>query len=328
MTRYNASLSRAVTMIAIGGAVAIGSFAAIAQETFPNKPIQVVIHSKYGGGTDTTARVMMIRSRRTLGVDMNVVAKRGGSGAKAHAYAMGKPKDGYTILALTQSHLYTIARGKSPITIDDVVGIARAMDDPTFITVNAKSSYKTLKDLINASKKKALNWGVAQVGGTEHIGLAQFAKVAGFGKNFKVIPFGSGAQMITALMSGAIDATLPNVSEAGSAVQDGTFRALAVMAEKRLGGYPDVPSTYELGYKVKTSTTRGYWVLKGTPQDRIEVLSKALVKAMKHDAFANYLKSAGLSVEESVAGWEVWDKHIKEEYAKAVSALTDLGLLK
>ena len=51
---------------------------------------------------------MMIRSRRTLGVDMNVVAKRGGSGAKAHAYAMGKPKDGYTILALTQSHLYTI----------------------------------------------------------------------------------------------------------------------------------------------------------------------------------------------------------------------------
>jgi putative tricarboxylic transport membrane protein len=326
MTRYNTRLSRVVTMIAIGGAFAIGSFAAIAQETFPSKNIEVVIHSKYGGGTDTTARMMMIRSRRVLGVDMSVVAKRGGSGAKAHAYAMGKAKDGYTLLALTQSHLYTIARGKSPITIDDVVGVARAMDDPTFITVDAKSSYKSLADLINASKGKALNWGVAQVGGTEHIGLAQFAKVAGI--KFKVVPFGSGAQMIQALMSGAIDATLPNVSEAGSQVQDGTFRALAVMAEKRLGGYPDVPSTFELGYKVKTSTTRGYWVLKGTPQDRIEALSKGLVKAMKHEVFANYLKSAGLSVEESVAGWEVWDKHIKEEYAKAVSALTELGLIK
>ena len=297
-----------------------------AQEKFPSKPIQIVIHSKYGGGTDTTARMMMIRSRRVLGVDMSVVARRGGSGAKAHQYALGKPKDGYTVLALTQSHLYTIARGKSPLKIDDVVGVARAMDDPTFITVSSSSEYKSLADIVNASKTKALNWGVAQVGGTEHIGLAQFAKVAGI--KFKVVPFGSGAQMVQALMSGAIVATLPNVSEAGSQVKDGTFRALAVMAEKRLNDYPNVPTTYEVGYKVKTSTTRGYWVLKGTPQDRIEVLSKGMVKAMKHEVFANYLKSAGLTVEDSVAGHEVWTKHIKEEYAKAENALKDLGLIK
>ncbi len=298
----------------------------IGQEKFPDKPIEVVIHSKYGGGTDTTARMMMIRTRRTLGTDMRVVSQRGGSGAKAHQYALGKPRDGYTVLALTQSHLYTIARGKSPLSIDDVVGIARAMDDPTFITVASSGPYQTLEDLVAASKDKPLNWGVAQVGGTEHIGLAQFAKEAGF--QFKAVPFGSGAQMIQALMSGAIDATLPNVSEGGSQVQDGTFLALAVMSEKRLAEYPDVPTTYEKGYKVKTSTTRGYWVLKGTPQNRIDVLSKAMVKAMKHETFANYLKSAGLTVEDSVAGHEVWDKNIKEEYAKAVEALTDLGLIK
>ncbi len=186
---------------------------ALAQEKFPSKPIEVVIHSKYGGGTDTTARMMMIRSRRYLGVDMSVNAQRGGSGAQAHHYAMGKPRDGYTVLALTQTHLYTIARGKSPLTIDDVVGVARAMDDPTFITVAANSPYKTLKDLVEASKDAPLNWGVAQVGGTEHIGLARFAKASGI--KFKVVPFGSGAQMVQALMSGAIDATLPNVSEGG-----------------------------------------------------------------------------------------------------------------
>jgi putative tricarboxylic transport membrane protein len=257
---------------------------------------------------------------------MAVIAKRGGSGAAAHEYAMGKPRDGYTILALTQSHLYTIARGKSPLTIDDVVGVARAMDDPTLITVAADGPYKTLEDLVAASKDKPLNWGVAQIGGTEHIGLAQLAKAAGM--KFKVIPFGSGSQMIQALMSNSIVATLPNVSEGGQQVKDGTFRALAVMAEKRLPDYPDVPTTFELGYKVKTSTTRGYWVLKGTPQDRIEILSAALVKAMKHKVFANYLKSAGLNPEDSVAGHEVWDKHIKEEYAKAVEALTELDLIK
>ncbi len=307
-------------------AVGLSGLAAQAAEEFPSKTIEVVIHSKYGGGTDTTARMMMIRSRRVLGVDMNVVSKRGGAGAKAHQYALGRERDGYTILALTQSHLYTIARGKSPLTIDDVVGVARAMDDPTFITVMADSPYKTLDDIVQASKDKALNWGVANIGGTEHIGLAAFAKEAGI--KFKVVPFGSGAQMVQALMSGAIEATLPNVSEAGSQISDATLRPVAVMAENRLADYPDVPSTYELGYQAKTSTTRGYWVLKGTPQDRIEVLSKALVKAMKHKTFANYLRSAGLDPETSVAGHEVWDKQIKEEYAKAVRALKDLDLLK
>lgn len=299
---------------------------ALAAEKFPSKPIEIVIHSRYGGGTDTTARMMMIRSRRYLGVDMSVVAQRGGSGAQAHQYAMGKPRDGYTVLALTQTHLYTIARGKSPLKIEDVVGVARAMDDPTFITVSSKSPYKTLKDLVGASKEKPLNWGVAQVGGTEHIGLARFAQAAGI--KFKVVPFGSGAQMVQALMSGAIDATLPNVSEGGTQVQDGTFLALAVMAPKRLKDYPNVPTTFENGAPVKVSTTRGYWVLNGTPMDRVEILSKAMVKAMHHEVFANYLKSSGLTVEDSVAGHVEWTKDIREEYAQAVEALTNLGLLK
>lgn len=294
-----------------------------AEDKFPSKTIDVVIHSKYGGGTDITARMMMIRARKELGVDMRVIAKIGGSGAKAHQFVALRPKDGYTMLALTQTHLYTIARGRSVLKIDDVVGVARAMNDPTFITVGGKSKYKTLEDVIEASKKGPLNWGVAQIGGTEHIGLAQLAEAAGF--KYKVIAFGSGAQMIQALMSGAIDATLPNVSEAGSQIQDGTFRPLIVMSEERLASYPNVPTTFEKGYKVECSTTRGYYVLKGTPQDRIDILSKALVKAMSHEVFANYLKSAGLTVKESVAGHKVWDAHIKREYAKAVEAVEKLG---
>ena len=99
-------------------------------------PIQVVIHASYGGGTDTTARMMSIRSRRTLAADMQIVGKRGGSGAKAQNYTLTRPKDGCTIMALTESHLYTMARGKSDMKIDDLVGVARAMEEPTFIAVS------------------------------------------------------------------------------------------------------------------------------------------------------------------------------------------------
>lgn len=317
------SFRPAIIAAGVAFILCITGITVMAADKFPSKTIDVIIHSKYGGGTDTTARMMMIRARRILGVDMRVIAKRGGSGAKAHQYAAKKPKDGYTLMALTQTHLYTIARGKSVLKIDDLVGVARAMKDATLITVNAKGKYKTLEDIVAASKKKPLNWGVAQIGGTEHIGLAQFCAAAGI--KHKAVPFGSGAQMIQALMSGAIDATLPNVSEARSQIDDGVLKAVAVMTKNRIEAYPDVPTTFEKGFDVDCSTTRGYWVLKGTPQDRIDILSKALVKAMSHEVFANYLKSAGLTVKESVAGSKEWDANIKSEYAKAEEAVEKLG---
>ena len=179
MTRSK-RFARRSSAVAVAALLCAAATSAPAQEKFPSKTVEVVIHSSYGGGTDTTARMMMIRTRRELEADMVVTAQRGGSGAKAHQYALGKDRDGHTVLALTQTHLYTIARGKSPLTIDDVVGVARAMDDPTFITVSADGPYKDLQSLVEAAKQKPLNWGVAQVGGTEHIGLAQFAKAAGF----------------------------------------------------------------------------------------------------------------------------------------------------
>lgn len=319
------STTRRVLLGAVA-ATAVGLTAGAASAEFPEKPIEVVIHAKYGGGTDTTARMMMIRSRRELGGDMVVVAKRGGGGAAAQSYANEKPRDGYTMLALTQTHLYTIARGKSALKIDDLVGVARAMDDPTFITVRKDSPFKTIEDLIAASKKGALNWGVAEIGSTEHIGLARFAKAAGI--PYKAVPFGSGAQMVQALLAGTIDATLPNVSEAVGQISEGSLRPLVVLGDKRLGGYPDVPTAKEKGIDIRVTTTRGYAVLKGTPQPVIDKLSAALVKAMKHGTFANYLAGSGLSAEESVVGSEEWTKNIREEFSAAEEALNELGFKK
>lgn len=309
-------------ILSMAAALAAVPVAVWAQDAFPSKPIEVVIHSSYGGGTDTTARMMMIRSRRNLETDMYVVSKRGGSGAKAQNYVLSKPADGYTVMALTQTHLYTMAQGKSDMKIDDIVGIARAMEDPTFIAVSTNSDYDTLDKLVAVGKERGLNWGVANIGGTEHIGLAQFSDEAGM--KYKPIAYGSGLQMLQALLSGEIDATLPNVSEAGQMIEDGSVRPLAVMAEERLPDYPDVPTTYELGFPVKTSTTRGYAVRAGTPPEVIAKLSEALVKAMTHDTFGNYLKGAGLKPETSVAGTEIWDKQLKEEYYKAAEALKKL----
>ncbi|MDA7741442.1 tripartite tricarboxylate transporter substrate binding protein, partial [bacterium] len=290
-------------------------------------PIQVVIHASYGGGTDTTARMMSVRTRRNLKADIQVVGKRGGSGAKAQNYTLTRPKDGCTIMALTESHLYTMARGKSNMKIGDLVGVARAMEEPNFIIVNAKNKkLSTIKKIIKEANKKPITAGIASIGGTEHIGMYQISKAAGI--PFKAVSFGSGAQSLAALASGKIDVAILNPSEAAGLIQDKKVKAVLLLAEKRMPDYKKVPSSYELGWKVKVSTTRGYAVLKGTPQPIINEISKAMVKAMKHEIFANYLKGASLDPATSPAGTEVWDKQLKENFANAQDSLRGLGLIK
>jgi putative tricarboxylic transport membrane protein len=220
-----------------------------------------------------------------------------------------------------------MAQGKSNMKIDDLVGVARAMEEPTFIVVNAKNrKLSTIKKLVKEANKKPITAGIASIGGTEHIGMYQFSKAAGV--PFKAVSFGSGAQSLAALASGKIDVALLNPSEAAGLIQDKKVKAVLLLAEKRMPDYKKVPSSYELGWKVKVSTTRGYAVLKGTPQPIINEISKAMVKAMKHEIFANYLKGASLDPATSPAGTEVWDKQLKENFANAQDALKGLGLIK
>ena len=304
------------------------SFAA--EETYATKgcdPVQVVIHASYGGGTDTTARMMSIRTRRNLNADIQVVGKRGGSGAKAQNYTLTKPKDGCTIMALTESHLYTLARKKSDMKIGDIVGVARAMEEPTFIVVNSKNKeLSTIKKLIKRSKTKPILTAIANVGGTEHIGMYTYSKAAGV--PFKAVSFGSGAQSLQALASGKVEASLLNPSEAAALIDANKVKAILLLHDKKLADYPKVPTSYSMGHEVKVVTTRGYAVLKGTPQKIIDAISTAMVKAMKHETFANYLKGASLDPSTSPAGTEVWDKQLKANYVKAEAALKGLGLIK
>lgn len=285
--------------------------------------VEVISHASPGGGTDTTARMMMIRARRYLQKagytkDMIVVYKRGGQARKAHEYFNRRPTDGCTIMAITQSHMNTLET-KSPITIDDMVGVARAMDDPILLVVNAESKYKTLEDVVTASKKKTLSWGGAGANSTDHIAIDKFTRAAGV--KYKFVSYGSAGPMVSALLAKSYDVAPLNVSEAADQIEAGKFRAVAVLSKKRLSDHPDVPTAAEKGYKVFASTTRGYVVRKGTPDKYVQFLSKQLVKAMQHKTFASYLAGAGLNAQEAVAGHKAWQVNLREMSAAAKEAM-------
>ncbi|MFC3283351.1 Bug family tripartite tricarboxylate transporter substrate binding protein [Litchfieldella rifensis] len=293
-------------------------------EGWPHETIEVVSHASAGGGTDTTIRMWLDAADEQVDENMTVVYKQGGGARAAHEYFKSQGADCHTIMALTQTHLYTIARGNSPIDIDTMQGVARAMDDPSVIVVRADSPYQTYEELIEASRDGALTWGVAQVGGTEHIGIERWAEAAGI--ETRVVPFGGGGDMVTALRSGAVNASVANVSEALDQIQEGALQPLAVLAEERIEDLPDVPTASEHGHDVKVSTTRGYYVHAETPPEMVATIEELILTAMESDRFREYLRNNGLDPDDSIAGSDVWDEQIKNEYQVSLETMRKLDL--
>ena len=126
--------------LALGAGLALALLTgAGAQDKFPSKPIEVVTHAGVGGGTDITARMMMVQAPATLGTELTVVNKTGGSGAAALAYADSRPKDRHRILLLTLPHLLTLIQGRAGILKPaEMVEMARRRTDPRALLVGGK----------------------------------------------------------------------------------------------------------------------------------------------------------------------------------------------
>ena len=298
--------------------------ACLAQEEFPVSPIDVVTHASPGGGTDATARAVVRGARAALDADMTVLPRTGGGGVVAMSYVNNRPRDGHTVLAITPTHLFAIARGQGPLSIDDLVGVARATDDPIVVMVRGDNEVQTLAELIQLGHERPIKWGTTQIGGVDHVAGAILGQIAE--TQLSVVPFSGGGEIVTNLMGGSIDAAGLNLTEALDQIERGDFRALAVMADERLAILPDVPTTVELGYDVVFSTVRGYLVLSGTPEDRIEALERGLLEGMQQPAYQTYLEGSGLD-SGSVAGREEWDDQVRRLYNDARAAMIALGII-
>jgi len=312
-------------MAGIGAiSLSLAALVAGAQTDFPERPIDIVTHASPGGGTDATARAVARGMRTALGADLSVLPRTGGGGVVAMSYVNSRPRDGHTLLAITPTHLFAMARGQGPLGIDDVVGVARAADDPIVVMVRSDSGIMSLAELAELGRERPIKWGTTQIGGVDHIAGATLAER--IDTRLSVVPFAGGGEIVTNLMGGSIDAAGLNLTEALDQIQRGDFRALAVMSEERVRRIEDVPTTVELGYDVVFSTVRGYLVLAGTPEHRIGILEGAMLEGMRQPAYLDYLEGSGLEPG-SVAGREEWDGQVRRLYRDARNAMIALGII-
>ncbi|MBM3647868.1 MAG: tripartite tricarboxylate transporter substrate binding protein [Alphaproteobacteria bacterium] len=264
------------------------SWPAIAQDTYPSKPVQIFVPFPPGGVADITARPLAHVMGRLVRQSVVVVNRPGAGGSVGAAQAARAAPDGYTLLlALSSISVLPVAdrlQGRpAAYELDQFAPLALITADPTVLVVRADGPYKTLEDLVAAAKAKpgTINYGSSGVYGTLHVAMEIFAHAAGI-KMFH-IPYQGGGPAVAALLGGQIDALASGPAAAIGQIKAGKMRALAVWGDKRLAAMPDVPSMRELGYDATFFIWSGLFAPAATPPPILAAL-RDIVKRTVEDA--------------------------------------------
>jgi putative tricarboxylic transport membrane protein len=247
---------------------------AVAQGFTPTRPVEVVVHTGPGGGSDVLARAIavMVEKEKLLPVRLQVINKPGGVGAVAAAYLAEKRGDQNTLGLFTGVWLQTpLVSAESKITLRDLTPIARLVLEPAVIAVKADAPYKTLADFIDAAKKNPGQ--LKQSGGsiTSRDNVVRQLLQKKTGTRWAFISFPGGGERIAALLGGHVDIMVIEPEEAGEHIRARNMRVLAQVSEQRLPKYPDVPTLREAGFDVPVvPQVRGVVAPPGIPRENIE----------------------------------------------------------
>ena len=259
----------------------------------PTRPIEVVVHTGPGGGSDLLARAVatMIEKERLLPVRMQVVNKTGGGGAVAAAYLAEKAGDQNTIGFFTGVWLSgPLTSAEAKVTLRDLTPIARLVLEPALIAVKADAPYRTLADFVSAAKERPgqLKQSGGSVTSRDNVVRQLLQKVSG--ARWAFISFPGGGERIAALLGGHVDMMVIEPAEAGEHIRAGNMRVLAQITEKRLPAFPDVPTLREAGFDVPAvPQVRGVVAPPGIPKENVAYWEEVFRKLTQNESWRKFL---------------------------------------
>ena len=252
---------------------------AVSAQTFPSKPIRIVIGFPAGGPLDQHARLLSDRLQAVLGQPVLVDYKAGAGGTVGAQEVMKAAPDGYTLM-LANTGVMVInpaLYGKLPYgTLKDFVPVARTAMQPLALLVNPKLPVNSLKEFMDYTRSRPgqVNYGSAGNGGISHLVPEMFKTATGL---FMVhIPYRGSAPAFTDLMAGQVQFMAESIPQAASYHKQGKVRALAVTSRERNPALPDTPTVIESGLKdFEVVGFYGFLAPAGTPRDVVAKLSDA-----------------------------------------------------
>ena len=248
------------------------SGAAFAQWT-PTRPVELVVHTGPGGGSDVLARQMalIMEQEKLVPVRVQVANKPGGGGTVAAAYLAEKKGEQHTIGLFTGVWLTNpLTIEKANVTLKDLTPVARLVLEPAVIVVKNDAPYKTLGDFVGAAKAKPgeLKQSGGSITSRDNVVRQQIQKVSG--ARWQFISFPGGGERIAALLGGHVNMMVIEPAEAGEHIRAGNMRVLAQVSDKRLPMFPNVPTLKEAGIDVTpVPQVRGVVAPPGIPRENV-----------------------------------------------------------
>ena len=264
--------------------------AVLRADTFPSRPVELVVGFAPGGGTDVTARTFAGYLSTELGSQVIVLNKPGASGEIALAGVARAKPDGYTLGVTNMPGLVTLPiERQTKFQLSDFDYVANLVSDPSAFSVQPDSPIKTLKDLVEAAKKDpgGVTFGSTGIGTDDHLCLVLFEQATGVKLNH--VPFQGAGPMRTAVLGGQVTVAGLNVGEV--APFQTQLRMIAQGGATRSRFAPDVPTFKEQGVNVEMGSERGIVAPKGLPADVMAKLSEATAKIMKNPEFLAKIES-------------------------------------
>lgn len=295
-------------------------------QTYPSKPIELVSATGAGGGSDLVCRMVadIVTREKLLPQPIFVVNKPGGGGAVGQSYVSARRGDPYVFLLAATNLVAAPIRTGMDIGVDKFQPLGAIGFDLNAISVAENSPYRTLKELVAAARDKpnTISVGTTSPGGGAHSMMYRLAKLSG--ARFNIVSFKSGAETVTAVMGGHIQATAENLGEVLAHVETKKLRLLGVPAASRLPGLPNVPTLKEQGFDIRAGGMRGFVAPAGVPREAARLLEDTLAKVHKSAAWRDYL--ARNMYEDVYLNADEFSKWLAAHQVEMLQFLTEAGL--
>lgn len=296
------------------------------KDTYPTKPVTLIVSYAAGGGTDLGARLLAPHLEKELGVPVVVVNKPGAAGWVGWSELLKSQPDGYTLGYVNAPSVfagYLNPSTKRKETIDSFELLVNHVYDPGVIAVRADDKrFATAKDLIEYAKQNNMTATVNGVGSEPHLAALNMNKQ--LGTKFKPVQFTGNSEALVSVLGGHVEVLLVKVGEAVSAAKDGQIRILAVMTPNRSPQLPDVPTFKEaVGSDITYHSFRGVAGPKGMDPKVVAKLQDAIEKALKNPEHIKKMKEMGLDVDGTKG--EAYKQILKKEEQTMISLKSLLG---
>jgi tripartite-type tricarboxylate transporter receptor subunit TctC len=235
--------------------------------SFPDKPVTVIVGWAMGGASDLLFRaVSKYFTKYANGQQLIVKNVEGASSVVGMTEYMSARPDGYTIAMWATAQTIRTQMAKAPYEAADFRALFSAVEDSPYILVHKDSPFRTVNDLVAYAKANPgkLSMGNSGAGGGNHLAALQFCIGAGIDVNH--IPFSGGGPSAQATLAREIDCSMNVPAEGLANVDSGDLRMLAIVGDKKMAKYPNVPTTVETGLNVINKQTRGAVILKTVPE--------------------------------------------------------------